>query len=441
MAFLAAQFLVDLLIHRWEAFFYIERARMKIAIQDIKIGNRYRKQMGDIQSLADSIKEQGLLQPIGLTKDKELVFGRRRTAAIKLLGQTTIEYRTVDVVSILDGEFTENTIRKDFTLDERVKIGKAIEEKIGERRGNPTKEKVATCPPLIEKTRDIVAKQVGFGSGRTYDRAKLVSEKASTEQKEQIDKGETSINAIHKKIRQEQKQEKLAEAQKNHEKEYKQGNKKPMLYIKDYQNFLNDTEDNSVDLLITDPPYFTEDNIDDSFVSNWVNHALLKLNPTGRAYIFIGAYPQEIHSYLDLLLRPTNQQFIVDCPLIWTYRNTLGQTPKMKYNLNYQICIHLYSNKSRPLDTSVTNEMFSVQDINAPDGRQGDRYYKWQKPDKLAKQLIRHSTQKNDIVIDPFAGSGTFLLAANQMGRIATGCEIDPKVAEIAKNRGCNVQR
>ena len=108
---------------------------MKMKIGDIKIGDRYRKQMGDIQELADSIEEQGLLQPIGITQDKELVFGQRRIKAYELLGKEEIEYKIVNVASILDGEFTENTIRKDFTLDERVDIGNAIEEKLGERRG------------------------------------------------------------------------------------------------------------------------------------------------------------------------------------------------------------------------------------------------------------------------------------------------------------------
>lgn len=257
---------------------------------------------------------------------------------------------------------------------------------------------------------------------------------ARPEEEKQVISGEKKLSTI----RQEQKQEKLIEAQKQHTKEYEQGNKKPLLYVEDYKVFLDRIKDKSIDLLITDPPYFTEENINYNFVEEWLSLVLPKIKDNGRAYIFIGAYPKEINTYLNLLL--SNERFELDNPLIWTYRNTLGQTPKMKYNLNYQMCLHLYNDKSNQLDTSITNEMFSVQDINAPDGRLGDRFFKWQKPDILAKRLIRHSTKEHDKIIDIFAGSGTFLLAANKMGRNSIGCELDKEVAKIAESRGCNVK-
>jgi ParB-like chromosome segregation protein Spo0J len=53
----------------------------ELKIADIKVGNRHRKDMGDLTSLADSIREEGLLQPIGVTEKFELVFGERRLRA------------------------------------------------------------------------------------------------------------------------------------------------------------------------------------------------------------------------------------------------------------------------------------------------------------------------------------------------------------------------
>jgi DNA modification methylase len=100
--------------------------------------------------------------------------------------------------------------------------------------------------------------------------------------------------------------------------------------------------------------------------------------------------------------------------------------------------LHFYSEKSEDLDTSITNEMFSVQDINAPDGRQGDRFHKWQKPSKLASRLIRHSTKEGDYIIDLFCGSGTFLVEAGKLNRHSSGCDIDGKALKIAVERGCN---
>jgi site-specific DNA-methyltransferase (adenine-specific) len=203
----------------------------------------------------------------------------------------------------------------------------------------------------------------------------------------------------------------------------------------DCVDFLNTFEDNSIDLLITDPPYSTDvKNIND-FAEMWVDLALSKIKENGRAYICIGGYPKEINAYLNILLKQS--KFIVDNPLIWSYKNTLGITPKMKYNLNYQIILHLYSENSRELDTSITNEMWSVMEINAPDGRIGNRYHTWQKPDELGMRLIKHSTIENDLVVDCFACTGTFVLMAAKLNRIAKGCDIDENNLLIAKQRGC----
>jgi DNA modification methylase len=189
--------------------------------------------------------------------------------------------------------------------------------------------------------------------------------------------------------------------------------------------------------LITDPPYSTDIDDIEQFVDEWLFAALDKVSDTGRAYICIGAYPKELMVYLNKLSQ--QDRFIVDNPLIWTYRNTLGVTPKRKYNLNYQVILHLYTEQSADLDTSITNEMFSVQDINAPDGRQGDRYHTWQKPDELAMRLIRHSTVIGAKVFDPFCCTGTFPIAAAKLNRIAIGCDISKENLLIAEKRGCNV--
>jgi len=212
---------------------------------------------------------------------------------------------------------------------------------------------------------------------------------------------------------------------------------RPKIYHCDYRDFLDRIENNSQDLLITDPPYSTDIEDIEEFVNDWVIKALDKVKPTGRSSICIGAYPRELKAYLNILL--SQKKFILDNPLIWTYRNTLGQTPKMKYNLNYQVILHLYSDQSRKLDTKITNEMFSVQDINAPDGRQGNRYHTWQKPTELARRLITHATKEGDKIFDCFAGTGTFILMGAKLGRKVMGCDNSRDMLKIAEERGCEI--
>ena len=61
-------------------------------------------------------------------------------------------------------------------------------------------------------------------------------------------------------------------------------------------------------------------------------------------------------------------------------------------------------------------------------------------PLELAKRVISLYSYAGDVVLDPFAGSGTTLVAAKEMGRTYVGYEVEPKYCEIAKERLENIQ-
>jgi ParB family transcriptional regulator, chromosome partitioning protein len=65
-------------------------------IAEIRIGKRIRKDMGDVQSLAESIEDLGLLHPVLVTPDGLLLSGERRLRAAKLLGWTEIPVSLVE---------------------------------------------------------------------------------------------------------------------------------------------------------------------------------------------------------------------------------------------------------------------------------------------------------------------------------------------------------
>jgi ParB-like chromosome segregation protein Spo0J len=166
----------------------------EIKIAAIKVGSRHRKDMGDLTNLADSIRQEGLLQPIGVTDRLELVFGERRIRAVRdILKKRTILARIVDVTSILAGEYHENEVRKDFTPSERVAIAKAIERQIGNRRGQRV-QKIAQVGPG-RKTRDAAAEGAGFGNHETYRQAAKVVENGTPRLIQAMDEGRFSIAA------------------------------------------------------------------------------------------------------------------------------------------------------------------------------------------------------------------------------------------------------
>lgn len=64
---------------------------MKIALTDIIVKERQRLDLGDCTSLADSLRDTGQIQAIGLNERNELIWGRRRLEAARILGWTEIE--------------------------------------------------------------------------------------------------------------------------------------------------------------------------------------------------------------------------------------------------------------------------------------------------------------------------------------------------------------
>ena len=73
---------------------------MLVRIEDIKIKKRIRKENKSIDSLADSMRVYGLLNPIVLDSDYMLIAGFRRLQAAKELGWTTIPATIIDVQAL-----------------------------------------------------------------------------------------------------------------------------------------------------------------------------------------------------------------------------------------------------------------------------------------------------------------------------------------------------
>lgn len=71
---------------------------------------------------------------------------------------------------------------------------------------------------------------------------------------------------------------------------------KPKIALASWEDWLPTQP--SCDLLITDPPYSTDVNDVFEFAASWLPAALDKVKPSGRAYVCIGAYPDELLAYL-----------------------------------------------------------------------------------------------------------------------------------------------
>lgn len=62
-------------------------------------------------------------------------------------------------------------------------------------------------------------------------------------------------------------------------------------------------------------------------------------------------------------------------------------------------------------------------------------YHPTQKPERLLERIIRLTTNKNDVVLDPFMGSGTTCFVAKKLQRQYIGIELEEEYFSIAKRR------
>ena len=118
----------------------------KIAVSDIIVGHRYREELGDIKSLAESINQNGLIHPIVVKRTVDnkyqLMAGGRRLEAVKSLGweRVTANIYPVDLDQLERNiiELCENIDRKEMSFAEQVALTRqihiAMQAKLGEKR-------------------------------------------------------------------------------------------------------------------------------------------------------------------------------------------------------------------------------------------------------------------------------------------------------------------
>jgi hypothetical protein len=155
-------------------------------IDKVKVGQRFRKDLGSIDSLVEDIRTVGLLQPIVVDTEGTLIAGNRRLQACTLLGWKDVPATVVDLDAdtALRAQMSENMERKDFTRTEMVEIKRAVES----REKAKAKERMVAAHaspgnlPEQDKgrIRDKAAAIAGV-SGRTLEKAEAVVEAAEAD--------------------------------------------------------------------------------------------------------------------------------------------------------------------------------------------------------------------------------------------------------------------
>lgn len=202
-------------------------------------------------------------------------------------------------------------------------------------------------------------------------------------------------------------------------------------------------DDNSVDMIFTDPPYNINkadwDNlqiIPDQYISEFSR--LLK--ETGSVYICWSCL------HLETLLPCFKRYFRLSNIIVWNYRNGVTQRANHNYAMTWEAIV--YGVKSKPSAnifrnfSKFGNNNFDVWEIPVPQSnwKLEKKQHPTQKPIAIVKKAIIASTNENDLVFDPFCGSGTTGVAAVQMGRKFIGIEKNEVYVKMSERRITNEQ-
>jgi ParB family chromosome partitioning protein len=179
----------------------------RLPIEAIVIGERHRRDLGDIAALARNIDDVGLLHPIVVRPDGVLIAGERRLAACKQLGLREVPVTVIGLARVVHGEYAENFFRKSFTPEEWVDIDEAmrpIEEAAARERQRqhggtaPGKHSGKVSTSDNGRSRDKIGRIVGV-SGRTLEKARAVV-KAAREEPEKFGHLVDQMNADGRKV-------------------------------------------------------------------------------------------------------------------------------------------------------------------------------------------------------------------------------------------------
>jgi hypothetical protein len=414
----------------------------------------------EYQSLLAHIQAEGLREPIWTYRGK-IIDGRHRYLVCQQLGIEPSYQEWRGNGSLVEFVVGQNIGRRHLTSSQKAMIGAEIEKLLAKeaaerrlanlKRGTTRADVQKTGHRVFGRSSDQAALLLGTNGQYILDAKHL--EKYAPDLKESVKNGTLTIPEAKQlsKLPVNQRTEVL-QIIANESKTVKAAilslkraavagqrqtlSDRPIIAHASWEHWL--PAQAPCDLLLTDPPYSTEVKEIERFAQDWLPAALAKVKESGRAYVCIGAYPRELRAYLAVPI-PAHMRLLQ--VLAWTYKNTLGPSPLCTYKQNWQAILYFIGRNAPNLDCPLLSEQFAVQDINAPDGRLGDRFHTWQKPDELAERLVRHSTRPGATVYDPFCGTGTFLLAASRLGRVGLGCDSSEAMLALAEKRGCAITR
>lgn len=433
--------------------------------EKIIVGNRFRSaDIHDpaVKEMADSIKECGQLQPILVTKDMNLVAGLHRLLACTILekevwwvGEVEGKLLFESPAQIRRAELQENIKRKEFT-PMQLSLGTAELHRLM----TETYEENKSGPGLTECwTQSDTAKMLGYKSHASISDALTVAKAIETKSIPALTAAKTmqeAVKMVRDKIRIEASVELARRAAENDIGEVVDPQKffGEKIILGDCLEQIKKLRPGICSLFITDPPFGIDldkllrergeilsnvqtvyaDNKDDilTLVSGVITEIARVGKPSCQVVMFCGVQYWHLMAkwFEDVGFKVFHK------PLLWVkvskeFKIFTGRTnnPATHPGSSYEAAVYAWRG-------SATLAKQGLSDVFIhPPTESGIKFHVAQKPVQLMEEIIErfYHPNTNPLLIDPFAGSGSTLVAARRVGlKSYFGYELNPEFRERA---------
>jgi len=397
-------------------------------IMKFKIDSEFEKLLPELckneyHLLEADILKNGLIDPVVIWKEEGiLIDGHHR---YKVCQANNIEITTFKNISFDNRDQAFEWVlehaqgRRNLTPDQLRKVRGQLYELRKKAIGGRADRDLWGAQNEHPKTADVIAEDFGVSQATIRRDAAFYRElKADPKLEAVVDAGGSAKEYLKEKKAKErqEKKESFREAGEKYKGKHK-------IIHADFRSFSKTISNNSIDLIITDPPYPKE------FLTLWgemfeIAKRVLKPNAflvaySGQQYlpqIFKMAMNAGIDYYWTMALRFTKK------PLVFGRKVLNEWKPILIFQNGFKIKEEVFSD-------SILME-YSERELHDENWGQTVAPFEW---------LLDKFSQPGDTVFDPFLGTGTTLLACENIGRLGIGTDIERKYTDLAKGRLCEI--
>ena len=430
--------------------------------------------LSNIDDLVVSIGEVGLLTPVVVNQQYQLISGHRRIEAVRRLGWDEVDVEVIETAS----EDEEKSLLVHFNK-QRVKTSREIINEAETLRplyevGQGKRSDLTSVHPNKSSGRDALAEAVGIASSRLGKL--LFIQRENPDFITAIDEGKLTVNQAYTHL---SRLKNERDAKTPSPKKKNQSTTESFVFHHKSSDLMEEMDTGSIDLIFTSPPYWNKrdyagvslgaERSPDDFVDNLVTHlgaCSRVIKETGSFFLNMGDTYKD-GNLLSLphkvVIKLQEDGWILRNTIIWNKTNPKPHSSKTSLTPTYEFIFHLVRSSgykyNQTLAPSKTDSKFQFPRHREVDGSVPDEVYPmmprdgknmgdfWDEsvvktavaknlatpqgvehpapfPEQIVTLPILQTTDEGDIVLDPFMGSGTTGKVANRLGRRFVGYDV-----------------